>query len=1119
MILVGVVVVFQMFAIFLVVPKCTIKTVDDPSESTISHQALNIIDICCCMVYLFEIYLDGYTNYNTYQHMLHSLSTFDEFQSVSGVSQNQNTLWQKAKQLGYKFAAIAQHGYAIRIAVVLLIVAKSLYSIQKPESTMSNVRLIRGVFPYLVLSHYPHFTDILFGLKTSFVRSRMVYILFGSIVILFSIIGFFQFHRYPTHAGRFDQLGTAFLTILQCSTSAPFSLYVVLPYFETVSQLTPLFFLTLTYITEVLCISLIVGAGNVYFSKYGATVLARRRKSRYESLMQIFQLLAIKEKSETAVPLEMFKQFVKHLPQKYQIPENEIPRLLAYVRRGYGPLPTDTNVQHRLSKAEFYCMVGCIYRGITLCKVLPGETLDTLYNGMVNFDHSYYFGKESIISISEMPIQGGALTLNMDSSMRWRPTVGGIELVSSPLHQQFQEEFNENYGNQLPDDDIADTIEEETEKTSKRQAKSKSALVKTSKEEKNLPNESTISIHDHTQSLVSRGTFTHEGKSLFTAEEEDVYIVVIKDDDRTSYVIDFFPPNAMLQYPWLQKIVDICHALVYTSFHVYSKPPITLTMTLIDIFGFFINILLIVQLIYYTSLKYCSYSWAAFGYFLEFCIFVELFIRMIGIGDRHFFVYENIHTIRFLLAIFILGCMISLGKRYRHNSTNIPTAYLMLVVAQCLNLIFGILSIRPHTHNAELLKKESLIVPVNNPAAINVANANQAANFVVIKQQSSANTASNPSLSTSDDLRPSVAARMDSITIQSSKRRNDYSATMQIYHNHYVRSGISNNMANRRFKLSIENTCRSLLLLLIILYFYTIIAQDSFCGILNPNDVVGSPTNDDDASAWNNFGNILNFNNYPQTIFTLFEVTVLGSWSIVMDAVLYNYPGHQFSGYAFFFVFRLSMTLIFVPLLMSFMVRSFISLHDQISFVHKRRKKFLNLAKRQRQENGKERNAGNHDGTRSMPTSSTDSSQSGWSTAAVGRLTDPKLASTPATSQTSSIKAWCQALIEGKFLHYYPPPVIKYQTFAPYLDIWDTTALHDSDIITVQDPVFIKTLLAVENAGWKLKQYIAFLKEVDLDACFETAEEKQMLKDLIELVEETEMNVIKECDKVSSLNV
>lgn len=44
--------------------------------------------------------------------------------------------------------------------------------------------------------------------------------------------------------------------------------------------------------------------------------------------------------------------------------------------------------------------------------------------------------------------------------------------------------------------------------------------------------------------------------------------------------------------------------------------------------------------------------------------------------------------------------------------------------------------------------------------------------------------------------------------------------------------------------------------------------------------VVTSAT-DDDASSWNQFSDMLNFQSYAQSMFTLFEMSVIGTWSQV----------------------------------------------------------------------------------------------------------------------------------------------------------------------------------------------------------------------------------------------
>jgi hypothetical protein len=119
---------------------------------------------------------------------------------------------------------------------------------------------------------------------------------------------------------------------------------------------------------------------------------------------------------------------------------------------------------------------------------------------------------------------------------------------------------------------------------------------------------------------------------------------------------------------------------------------------------------------------------------------------------------------------------------------------------------------------------------------------------------------------------------------------------------------------------------RILFLIATLIYCYSIFAHEAFCGLLEKDRVEPESSYDDDSSSWLNFASILNFNSHMQSMFTMFQVMVLGSWTMVMDAatkVVYISP------YFFFFIYRLSLTLVLLPLLLSFVIRSYILALDQ----------------------------------------------------------------------------------------------------------------------------------------------------------------------------------------------
>eukprot|EP01031_Cornospumella_fuschlensis_P019567 gene19567-23971_t len=171
------------------------------------------------------------------------------------------------------------------------------------------------------------------GILLSLKESKHVYKLFLAIIFIFTFAGYCLFHRYETDADRFITIFQALLTTLQCSVAAPFSLYVLTPYFSETSQLTPIFFLLLSYLIEVLCVNLIVAGGNVHFNKFGEQTLNMRLARRYDVLLSIWLLLKSRSYpasiddtrnsfgEEGHMTLSRWVKFTQSLPVDYYISE------------------------------------------------------------------------------------------------------------------------------------------------------------------------------------------------------------------------------------------------------------------------------------------------------------------------------------------------------------------------------------------------------------------------------------------------------------------------------------------------------------------------------------------------------------------------------------------------------------------------------------------------------------------------------------------------------------------------------------------------------------------------------------------------------------------------------
>ena len=112
------------------------------------------------------------------------------------------------------------------------------------------------------------------------------------------------------------------------------------------------------------------------------------------------------------------------------------------------------------------------------------------------------------------------------------------------------------------------------------------------------------------------------------------------------------------------------------------------------------------------------------------------------------------------------------------------------------------------------------------------------------------------------------------------------------------------------------------LILFLIIYFFGVISHDSFCSVMN--EVQDLRFNDrpsgvnDDTATYFKFSDILSFRSYFMSLFTLFEISILGTWSGVMDSAALVSPA---SSYTFFYIVRLVTTLSIYPFLISIIIK------------------------------------------------------------------------------------------------------------------------------------------------------------------------------------------------------
>ena len=118
---------------------------------------------------------------------------------------------------------------------------------------------------------------------------------------------------------------------------------------------------------------------------------------------------------------------------------------------------------------------------------------------------------------------------------------------------------------------------------------------------------------------------------------------------------------------------------------------------------------------------------------------------------------------------------------------------------------------------------------------------------------------------------------------------------------------------------------RMLLLYASIIYFFAVIGHTRLCNSF-PSDMDTADV-DDDGASWEEFSGLLNFSTLLKTFYTLYEVSILGNWSIVMGAASRQEPVVSF---LFFLPYRLLMAMLVIPLLFSFIMQAFIAHRDKL---------------------------------------------------------------------------------------------------------------------------------------------------------------------------------------------
>eukprot|EP00602_Paraphysomonas_sp_CaronLab_P006194 CAMPEP_0185023064 /NCGR_PEP_ID=MMETSP1103-20130426/5757_1 /TAXON_ID=36769 /ORGANISM="Paraphysomonas bandaiensis, Strain Caron Lab Isolate" /LENGTH=631 /DNA_ID=CAMNT_0027555465 /DNA_START=1154 /DNA_END=3049 /DNA_ORIENTATION=+ len=118
---------------------------------------------------------------------------------------------------------------------------------------------------------------------------------------------------------------------------------------------------------------------------------------------------------------------------------------------------------------------------------------------------------------------------------------------------------------------------------------------------------------------------------------------------------------------------------------------------------------------------------------------------------------------------------------------------------------------------------------------------------------------------------------------------------------------------------------RVVFIIFCVIYFFGVFAFNRFCNALKVENAVD---NDDFTAGWEPYHELLNFHTFGHSLLTLFELSVLGTWSSTMNVAK---KVDAVSALLFFYTYRLMMCLVVYPILNAFIIQAFISRHDRVA--------------------------------------------------------------------------------------------------------------------------------------------------------------------------------------------
>eukprot|EP00597_Dinobryon_sp_UTEXLB2267_P018370 CAMPEP_0201110792 /NCGR_PEP_ID=MMETSP0812-20130820/72008_1 /ASSEMBLY_ACC=CAM_ASM_000668 /TAXON_ID=98059 /ORGANISM="Dinobryon sp., Strain UTEXLB2267" /LENGTH=1526 /DNA_ID=CAMNT_0047373441 /DNA_START=279 /DNA_END=4859 /DNA_ORIENTATION=+ len=800
-------VVVQMVCIFFFVPRCSRDVEADTGESLISRESLSIFELVCSFLYIIDVLVDMYVHRT-----------------------------RRSKASWYLYLTSWS---LVRVMCSILIPVNCIFILSGKSTDQENASVVRCLYPILLISRDENYKELVKGLFVSIRNTWMVYCLLLSLLTSFTFLGYFLFHPVGTDANHFANIATSFAVVLHCFTSAPYSLFVVNPYFS-VSNASVLFFLLLSYSTEVFCIGLILATGTFFYRSFSDKTLKHRLLKRHEGITNIWKLL--EDPVDHTMNLDDWLLFTSAIKSKYKVDPINAFDLYMYVCKSSPLDDMNKNAdysQETITQPQFFRLCALLFVGAR-CKNV--DNLDQLLIIQQNasphctVDDQNIVDIVSSISISEQyppptlstsHSQMEMVVAQRRKSMRESKSFSGSDTRKTRF-SFFPWRFNKRLSSDVGNQSLISRSRSIS--GSKRKSKRSGSIVQFNEADNPLRQSSISSLpaaHSRassTASSIASSTLSRHNIQSFPSKKRNakytfdglyrgVNVLYVQEARPSLISCDFLSPALR---EWILKLVRFSQLVI--SIQLLGS------LCIFEFVGLLMHILLIVQLSFFTSTEDTSQGWAGVGYLITAYFVLEMCLRLLAIGEQAYF-RNNVFFIQCMLNLLSISFMIAMGPDI--HGTN--TFFLLTVLVQCgrLGLMLWI------------------------------------------------------------------------------ERGDD------------------------KLKYLLGVAARSLFLLISAIYCFGVVSQDIFCGVLPADTDPGAGSSDDDSSSWFVFASILNFNDYSLSLFTMFQVTVLGSWSMVMDAVARSVP-NPVPIYLFFYLFRLLMTLCVLPILLSFLVRSSVALNDKI---------------------------------------------------------------------------------------------------------------------------------------------------------------------------------------------